>query len=576
LGFSVTQATHGVPCGIPQGPPIKPGPVRVLESWKEIANYLRRTPRTLRRWEKQEGLPVHRHLHEKQATVYAFAHDIDAWLRARRAPERPQQLHVAHLPQSPQLSPSESDRKGQPTRTMMIAVLPLRSLSGDPEQERFADGLTEEIILHIGQFCPNRLRVTALTSVMQHKQPSKNVGEIGRELGVDYILEGGIRRYGRRIRLTARLIAARDQTSIWADSYEIQLSPIFSLQQDLASQLADSLTAELHLTSGKRPYRATAPGGAAHNACIEGKSHFPPTDGDIKKSIERLNLAIERDPKYAPGYAELALVYFRSGLLGDYPPISTFRRIKELALKALRLNPRLALAHAMMAAFQLFGAWNWVRAEASSRRAIKLNPSDRWARIIRAAYRLVVGEPQGAIEELAEARRFNPHYPEGGRTFAILAYSARRYDMAIKCCQEMLQLDPSFAFARLILGSCHAQTGDYALALHHCEKAAELGKNLISHIAAACSIYALAGERGSAERFLEELVSVKEEQYIRYIFLAYASASLGNNERTLEWLEKAYEQRDPLLVFLKAEPRFDPLSRLPRFRDLLSRIGLPS
>jgi len=193
---------------------------------------------------------------------------------------------------------------------------------------------------------------------------------------------------------------------------------------------------------------------------------------------------------------------------------------------------------------------------------------------------VVVGEPQEAIEQLGQAHRLDPQSAELDVWIAIFAYYARRYDVAIERCQEVLQLDPSLAITHRVLGLCYAQTGDYALALRHCEKAGELGNVALSTItvatAVASSIYASAGERDSAEHLFQQLVAAQERQYLRYYFLALASVGLGNHPQTLGWLEKAYEQRDPLLVFLKADPRFDPLSGSDRFRNLLGRIGLAS
>ncbi len=573
--WSLNMSNEGRP---PKETTVPPAPDLRLDSWKEIAPYLKRSPRTVRRWEREEGLPVRRHLHRKKETVYAFPDEIDAWLKSRRRAEsaghsagpRTSGLSPALAEISKQESPS-----GQP---IMIAVLPLRNLSGDPDQERFADGLTEELISEVGHCCPKRLRVVAVTSVIQYKQSPKSIEQIGRELGVDYLLEGGIRRYGRRVRMTARLIAARDQAHIWADSYEIQLPSIFSLQQAMARQVADSLAAELHTTPRERR-RAITPSVAAHTEYIEGMSHFLPTEGDIKKSLEHLYLALEHDPKFARSYADIALAYFRR-LFWDYPPIVTMRRIKELASTALKLDSTLPRAHTMLAAFHLFGAWDWPRAEATSRRAIQLNPSDALARYIRAAYHLVVKEVEEAIEQLAQAHQFDPRCAEVDVWIAIFAYYSRRYDLAVERCQEVLQLDPSLAITHRLFGLCYAQTGDYGLALSHCEKAKELDNVALSTAtvatAVASSIYASAGERDSAERLLQQLVAAKEKQYMRYVFLATASVGLGNHQQTLEWLEKAYEQRDPLLVFLAADPRFHPLSGLPRFRQLLRRIGLPS
>jgi TolB-like protein len=548
-----------------------------LDSWKEIATYLKRGVRTVRRWERQEGLPVRRHVHGKQATVYAFAQEIDDWLKGRSAEEGSGRAHLAHAPQAPAWPGSETDQKEQRTRPAVIAILPLRFLGGDlayEQGERFADGLTDELIMEIGHTSPKRLRVIALTSVMQYKQSPKSIAQIGQELGADYILEGAIRRDGQRVRLTARLIAARDETHIWANSYEIQLPPILSLQQSLARQVADSLSLRLYAGPRKRRHRAAALKFAAHSTYIEGRSHFLPTPGDSTKSIEQLNLAIVEDPKIAPSYAQLALAYLRR-IFWDYPPIVTCRRIGDNASQALKLDPNLALAHSMMAGFHLFGAWAWSKAERETRQAIKLNPSDAWAHLVRAAYHLVVGELQDAIEELNLVRQLDPQSAETGLWFAIFAYFARRYDLGIEHCQDLLRIAPSSAAVHLRLAFGLALTGESALALSHCEKARELGDIYGQQVPVACAIYALAGERDLAERLLQELIASEEHQYTRYLFLAAASVSLGKDQETLNWLEKAYKQRDPLLIFLRTDPMFEPVAGLSGFRNLLRRIGLP-
>ena len=543
-----------------------------LDSWKEIANYLRRSVRTVRRWEREEGLPVHRHHHGKQGTIFALSAEIDEWLSGRSA--KPGPPSVVQINPPLRRIAAGTDPADQPSRPIMIAVLPLRNLSEEAGHDSFADGLTDELITEIGHCCPDRLRVIGLTSVMQYKQSSKSIEQIGQELGVDYVLEGGVRRRGRRVRLTARLLAARDQAHIWADSYETQLPPVFSLQQTLARRVAYALSTELKVTPSSSWHRPiTLPNVVAHDAYLEGRSHFLPTEGDSTKSIEHLNLAIERDPRFAPSYAELSLAYFRR-LFWDFPPVVTFKRIEEYASKALKLDPKLARAHSMLAAFHLFGAWSWSKAERSSRLAIKLNPSDPWAQIVRAAFHLVVGELQEAIEGLNRVRQLDPQSQETGVWCAIFAYFARHYDLAIEHCREVLQLDPSSAFVHMVLGLNLAQINEYAPALSHCEKALAVSDRSVSQISRACSIYALTGEQQSGEKLYDALVTMKDTQYTRHIFLAQASVCLHKDEQTLEWLERAYEQRDPLLVFLKADPRFDSISANPRFRELLGRIEL--
>ena len=562
--------------GTPAKPSIvTPSPGLRLDSWKEIAAYLKRSPRTVSRWEREEGLPVHRHLHRKKETVYAYTDKIEAWLKSRRKKEITN--HGLGPPTSdPSRGLAESSKPDVfSPRTLLIAVLPLRNLNGQPAKESFADALTDEFISALGHLSPERLRVIAFTSVAHYKQSTKSIRQIGKELGVDYVMEGGVRWYGRRVRVTARLIAARDQAQVWADSFEIQLPPLFALQQGLAGQLVGALSAKLGVTPTGRLRPESCCNRAAHDAYLAGTAHFGWGEADLKKCSEDFSRAIELDPNCAAAHAELALAYYRLGFLYDYPPIVTWEINKEHALKALKLDPGLARAHAALATYNLFSAWNWSAAEASSDRAINLNPSDKTARVIRAAYCLVVGKLDEAADHLSAALRLDLQSPGVGTAMAIFGYFAGRYDMALERFQRIVKRDPSSALAHLGLGLCFAQKGDYGRALVNCQKARKLSSGQILYAATLCDVYARAGQRKPAERLLQDLVDAGKQQYMRYIHLAYASVGLVDTGQTLDWLEEAYEQRDPLLVFFRSDPRFEPLSRSARFRNLLGRIGLP-
>jgi TolB-like protein/Flp pilus assembly protein TadD len=555
---------------------VTPAPGLRLDSWKEIAAYLKRSPRTVSRWEREEGLPVHRHLHHKQESVYAFTEKIDAWLKSRRKAESP---GPGPGPLTPGLLPALAGiSKHEPSsgRPIMIAVLPFRNLTSNPAKEAFADALTDEVISEFGQLSPGHLRVIGFTSVVYYKQSAKSIEQIGKELGVDYVMEGGLRWHGRQARVTARLIAARDQAQVWADSFEIQLPALFSLQQGLARELAGALSAKLGLpiTQNSHPQTTWIP--AAHNAYLSGTLFFQWSEADIKKSIDVFSRAVAIDSNCAPAYAELATAWFRLAFWYDYPPANALWVTRELALKALALDPELSRGHAALAASNLCGAWNWPEAEANCRRAIELNSSDGSAWMLLAACHLVVHRPDEAAEELRQALRLDPLSPVIGSALAVLGILARSYDLAIEVCRKLLSHDPSAAQIHMMLGVCLAQKGDFIPALTHCEKARALARGQTIFTSTLCSVYALAGQRKSAERLLEELATLSKQQYVRYIFLAQAAVHLGNNECTLGCLEKAYEQHDPLLVFLKADPSFEPLARSARFRNLLGRIGLPS
>jgi tetratricopeptide (TPR) repeat protein len=187
-----------------------------------------------------------------------------------------------------------------------------------------------------------------------------------------------------------------------------------------------------------------------------------------------------------------------------------------------------------------------------------------------------MGRADEAVEDMEQAHRLDPHSPTVGIALAIIGLFARRYDIASQCCQEILRRDPSSALAHLLLGTCYARKGENARALTHCQKARGISSGRMLPAAALCSVYAMAGRQDSAERLFDELVAMEKQQYMRYIFLAHASVGLRKDKETLEWLERAYVQRDPLLVFLKCDPRFEPLWGSTRFRDLVGRIGLPS
>jgi TolB-like protein len=318
--------------------PAEPSPGDRLDSWKEIAAYLRHSERTVRRWQ-EEGLPVHRHAHNKRAGVYAYKPEVDAWWndghagleaieQAQTARRRPWPLWFAGAVLALLLAVSGVyvvrnrlwHRTSPPTGKIMFAVLPFENLSGDPEQEYFSDGLTEEMISRLGQLEPQRLGVIARTSAIQYKGTKKRIDQIGKELGVDYILEGTVRRAGERVRVSAQLIQVKDQTHLWAKNYERDAGDILALQEEVAQAIASEV--EIKLTPEQQVHLASARpvNTAAHEAYLKGRFYWNKrTEKDFGKAREYFQRAIEKDPNFAPPYDGLADVSVQLTEYGSLP-----------------------------------------------------------------------------------------------------------------------------------------------------------------------------------------------------------------------------------------------------------------
>ena len=359
---------------------------RRLDSWKEIAAYLGRDIRTAQRWERSEGLPVKRHLHQSQYTVYAFRSEIDTWLKERRLPAEP-------AAPAPVFTPT---RRG-------LAVLPFENLSGDAEQEYFSDGLTEEMVVQLGRLRPDKLGVIGRTTMMQYKGTQKSIGEIGRELGVDYLLEGSVRRFDHRVRITAQLIRVGDQTHLWADSYERPLEDVIAIQIGVAERIARSLATELLPAEHAEMTRASTANAAAHDSYLRGLYLWNTrSEGGFLKALECFQRATTRDPDYAEAHVGMAICYITLGWYGALPPVEAYRRTTTAATRTLALNNGLAEGHTALGYAKHFYDWNWEAVEAEHRRALELNPSyvtaHQW-------YALYLVAMQRFDEALAEMQR---------------------------------------------------------------------------------------------------------------------------------------------------------------------------
>ncbi len=582
------NATPASPAVPPESPPGDR-----LNSWKEIAAYLKRDVRTLHRWEAQEGLPIHRHLHKKRGSVYAYRSELEAWWNERRLRLDKQEnspawrwgwLRIGFTGVALLLVLSASvylvrqrvvARAIVSDRRIMLAVLPFENLSGDPKQEYFSDGLTEEMIARLGSLNPQRLAVIARSSSMRYKHTSLGVTQIGRELGVDYVLQGTVRRDGADVRVTSELVQVRDQTHLWSRSYQRQLGDILALQGDLAQAVAAEIQVQLtpaqqtHLAGG----HPTTP--EAHEAYLKGLYFWNKfNEQSMREAITYFQQAVNLDPAYAEAYARLGSCY---GILGNFsaiPPSESFPRNKVAALKALEIDDTVSEAHAQLAFATMFYDHDWPRAEKEFRRAIELNPNNPNAHRGLAQYFVSNARFDEALAEIERARELDPVSLGINSDKGWYLHFARKPDEAIAQLRKTLELDPNFAVAHFVLGNAYELRGDYDRAIAEYQTNIALSEPLSSRLGSLGHAYAMTGRKKEARQILSQLNEFSRHGYVSPYHTALVYVALGERDAALAWLEKAYNDHFWMTAFLKVDPRLDSLRSDSRFQDLLRRVGL--
>jgi len=462
-------------------------------------------------------------------------------------------------------------RAQHPPRIDSLAVLPLENLSGDPAQEYFSDGLTEELICAVARIAS--LRVISRTSVMPYKGARKSLPVIAKELRVDAIVEGSVARSDQKVRITAQLIYAPDDRHLWSGRYERELLDILQLQaeiaQDIASQIHKLVDPGQHPSV---PARKVHP--QAYEACLKGIFFRDKmTPADLAKSTAYFNQAINLDPGYAQAYANLSQAQFYLGLFGMGPASEMFPKAKASAVKALELDETVAAAHNALAAVHILYEWDWAGAEAECLRALQLSPNDSVTHVHLADYMSIQERHDEAIAEYKLALELDPISCVYIGFFGLILYRARRFDEAIAQCHKALEINPNYANALWFLALSLEQKGRLAESIEKFDKAFSLGAGPPCR-ALLGRAYALAGERAKAESILEELKTLSYQQYISPFDIAVVYAGLGDLTSTFQLLEQAYQQRVFRIIELTF-PMFDNLRPDPRWQDLVRRIGLP-
>lgn len=457
-----------------------------------------------------------------------------------------------------------------PPPRAMLAVLPLENLSVDPRQEYLADGLTEEIITQLARLSPRRLGVIARTSAMRYKRTSKGIDQIGRELRVDYVVEGSVRRSGNRVRITAQLIRVSDQTHVCAHAYERQLEDVLQLQSELASAIAREVQVELVPQAAAE--RRLNP--AAYEACLEARFLWNRRTRDgLYRALALFSQSIAQDPGYAPAFAGLADTYL---VLLDYrylEPAEALAMATAAALNALRLDEDLADAHTSLAHAQLH-ALDWENSERGFRRAIHLAPGYASAHFYYANFLTARGRFEEAIAEARSALKLDPVSMVAEADLAIILYNAGRYDEALASCSKALEIAPRLPRPYDDLGRILLEKGPAADAIAPLRKAVSLSNRSSRFLSSLGYAYGVAGRKDLAGEILAELTSMSAQRYVGSSDFAFVNTGLGEREQAIQWLERACQEHDSHIPFLHVDPRLASLRPHPRFQALLKRAGL--
>ena len=453
----------------------------------------------------------------------------------------------------------------------MLAVLPFDNLTGDPTQEYFSDGLTEEMIARLGNLSPDRLGIIARTSVMQFKDARKPLRDVASELGVQYVLEGSVRRDASQLRVAAQLIRIEDQTHVWSRQYDRGPGDLLRVQ----AEIAEAIAREIQLTFAETVPAAplTPDEYQAYNLYLQGRQALSERSPEgFRRAIALFERAIAKRPRYAKAYAGLADCYALTGTWGFEPPVAVIPKAKEAALTALEIDGTLAAPHTTLALVHEFYDRDWPAAEARFRRAIELDPNYVTAHHWYAEHLGFRGRFDEALAEMERARQLDPLSLIVATDRGAILYFAKRYDEAIDQFAAVLARQPMLGRARLIL-ACYALRGRTEEALANIAEWRKL-EHYPWQPAWETYVYGRAGRRAEAERAFREIEPAIGEIFLDPTLLyATAHLGLGENDRALTWLETACRERANAIIGLKVDPIFDPLRSDPRFAELLRCAG---
>jgi pentatricopeptide repeat protein len=572
-----------------------------LDSWKDIAVYLKRDISTVQRWEQREKMPVHRHLHDSRGSVYAFRSELDVWLETRRTRLK-QDAERRALDGVESIAPASAVRilaklqwmraaaatalvlagiaylfvasrvATTPRMIRSVAVLPLQNLSGDSGQDFFVDGMTEALIERLSSM--QRVRVISRTSVMQFKHSSQSLPEIAKTLRVDAVVEGSVVRSGRRVRISAQLIRGESEDHLWSGSYDGEAGDVLALQSEVAQAIARQIQISVAgRESGSRNTRAVSPD--VYEDYLKGRFALNRTPTpDLEASVRYFEAAIAKDPSFAPAYSGLGAAHaVLSSVFGGGLPADGLAKAARAAGRALELDATIAEAHLVLGEVAL-RRWQWTDAEARYRRALDLDPNNAAAHAGRARWLRFQGRTAEALEWAQRARELDP-LALYGKEIGWILFESRRYADAIREFHTVLAVQPDEPGALWFLSFPMIEHGEAAEAVRVLERSAALSGRNPAVLGVLVRAYARAGRSTEALRVLDELTRRREAGYIPAAAFVNAYLGLGDYERALEWLDRAFDERSNIVLNLKVHPFFDPLRNDPRYAALQLRMNFP-
>ena len=454
-----------------------------------------------------------------------------------------------------------------------LAVLPLRNLSGDPEQAFFAEGMTEALIARLAQI--GSLRVISYTSAMAYRDARKSLPQIGRELGVDAVVEGSVLRSGERVRVTAQLVEVASDRPLWSSSFDRPLGDVLDLHSDVSRAVAEELRTRLTPRErvGLAGARPVVP--AAYEAYLRGR-HFwnKRTPEGMARAIASFQESIDADPLYAPAWSGLADCHNLLGMFRWQHSSEAFARAHAAAARALELDPDLAQGYTSLGCALQYYDWDWPKADEAFRRAIALHPGYATAHQWYADFLTAMGRLDEAFAENRRAIELDPLSPAVGAAIGDTFYYARRYEEAIERYRRILELDPDYRWARLNIGRTLQEMGRADEAVRVLETAHRDFGMTLDDSPMMAHAWAAAGDRARAEAMLPLITENWRQGRVSPYSVANIHVALGDPDQAFAWLERAFQDRDRMMANLRVHPRLDPLRGDPRFADLLARMKL--